>query len=290
MKTFSEHVQAMADEIRRDAKTLFLQHSSLKRDSGHRGVIVLGGDHFWNELSVEASQLQSKLRDDYLHLSQLIAVLLMSQPSSVRKEDANRAKSITGLIDQQGITYFSSSEEAFGHFEEELSDQLGLLLRLYDSSNGEHVYVPDTNALLYHPSLEEWAFAESRTFVVVLIPTVLSELDKLKSTGKDSLKEKAERIIRQIKEYRRRGNLLEGVPLRSRSHKIQTIATEPDFQQTLKFLDPSVPDDRVLAGFLEVVRKRPRCQVTLVTRDINMINKADFARIPCVEPPELRLA
>jgi hypothetical protein len=36
---------------------------------------------------------------------------------------------------------------------------------------------------------------------------------------------------------------------------------------------------------IEVMRMKPRSAVLLVTRDINLQNKAEFANIPFVEPP-----
>ena len=48
----------------------------------------------------------------------------------------------------------------------------------------------------------------------------------------------------------------------------------------------AILDDRLLATVVEVMRLHPHSPVTLVTRDINLQNKAEFACIPFVEPPE----
>ena len=64
-------------------------------------------------------------------------------------------------------------------------------------------------------------------------------------------------------------------------------ATEPDFKDTLPRLDPSVKDDRLLAACLEgSMREHPHSPVVLVTRDINLQNKARHAGIAFVEPPD----
>jgi hypothetical protein len=61
------------------------------------------------------------------------------------------------------------------------------------------VFVPDTNALLYNPALESWRFNVDGRFVVVLTPTVLSELIALKTKDRnDQVRAKAERLIRVI--------------------------------------------------------------------------------------------
>jgi hypothetical protein len=56
--------------------------------------------------------------------------------------------------------------------------------------------------------------------------------------------------------------------------------------ESLPWLDPSNRDDRFLASRFGIVRSHPRRAVTIVTRDINPQNKADFASLPFVEPPE----
>lgn len=191
------------------------------------------------------------------------------------------------VIDQQGFTYVATVEEARQQLDAALNKQMRLLPALHDSAEGEHVYVPDTNAFLYNPKLEDWKLDGSPRFVLLLTPTVLSELDQLKVTHRvEAVRDKAEKLVRQMFEYRRRGNLNDGVVLRKDSHRLRTLAVEPDFEATLPWLDRENNDDRVLAGVIEVMRHHPRCQVALVTRDINLANKADHARVPCVLPPD----
>jgi hypothetical protein len=54
----------------------------------------------------------------------------------------------------------------------------------------------------------------STSFTLILTPTVLKEVDLHKVDERSSARRaKAERLARQIAEYRRRGSLLRGVPL-----------------------------------------------------------------------------
>jgi hypothetical protein len=55
---------------------------------------------------------------------------------------------------------------------------------------------------------------------------------------------------------------------------------------SLPWLDPSNADDKILAAFIEVMRLRTAHPGFIVTRDINLQNKAEFARLPFLEPPE----
>jgi hypothetical protein len=67
------------------------------------------------------------------------------------------------------------------------------------------------------------------------------------------------------------------------------IAAEPRMSDSLPWLDPGSPDDRLLASVIEVMRLNPRASVIVVTRDINFQNKLEFARVPFVSPEDLGL-
>ena len=156
---------------------------------------------------------------------------------------------------------------------------------LYSSNNGI-LFVPDTNALLFNPDFETWRFDGVKSFTIVLTPTILSELDKKKMDSNEKVKEKAEKIIRKIKEYRRRETLNDGVPVVKGKINIKSLAVEPDMGKSLPWLDKTNGDDRFIATFIEVMRECPDSVVQLVTRDINLQNKMEFAKLPFVEPPD----
>ncbi|MGA3373731.1 MAG: PIN domain-containing protein, partial [Terracidiphilus sp.] len=97
------------------------------------------------------------------------------------------------------------------------------------------------------------------------------------------------RYIRQLKEYRRRAvgkKLADGVDLVLGVSQVVTIATEPRMEESLPWLDPKNKDDQLLATVIEVMRMRPRSRVWLITGDINLQNKAEFANVPFMEPPD----
>jgi len=52
------------------------------------------------------------------------------------------------------------------------------------------------------------------------------------------------------------------------------------------WLDPTSKDDRLVGSALEIQRDFPSVVVVLVTRDINLQNKAEMAFLPWAEPPE----
>lgn len=249
-------------------------------------MISVAGDYAWKELDEQGRQIQAKVLEDYRHLCSILRVLLREQPVDTLRTLATTDKTITNIIEQRH-TPLRRRDEALQTVTEALETQVLLLTRLYDPSAGEIVFVPDTNAMLYNLALENWRFDDVPRFTIVLTPTVLAELDSLKINHRnEAVRNKAEKLIRQVKEYRRRGRLVDGVVLVKGASTIQTVATEPDMEKTLPWLDPHHNDDRFLASFVEVMRARPRSSVVLVTRDINLQNKAEFARLPFIEPPE----
>lgn len=286
MQTVTKNLEKMAQGIEKLLEDLLLNYSSIYKPDQVDGVFVVGGDHRYRELDETGRRVQSKALEEYRRFYALLGVFLNGQPRNSSRLLFSSNRVLIATIEQH-ITFCRNTQTALKKAVESLQTQLSLLERLYDSSEGESVYVPDTNALLYSPALETWSFDEAPRFTLVLVPTVLSELDSLKINHRnETVRQKAETLIRQIKEYRRRGNLTEGVPIVKNKIDMVAVAIEPNAKATLPWLDLENSDDRILATVIEAMRSRPRSSVTLVTRDVNIQNKAEFARIPFVEPPE----
>ena len=289
MRTVTDNLQEVAKGIQELLENLLLNHSSIyewNRPGGPIVVISAHGNYAYRELDEAGRRIQSKALEEYRRFSALLNVLLRGQPKDSLRFLSKSDTVLTRTIEQQH-TPCKNTQEALDRAVEALQAQLDLVKHLYDSSSGEAAYVPDTNALLYNPGLETWAFDKTPKFTLILVPAILSELDALKINHRnETVRQKAETMIRQIKEYRRRGNLTEGVPIVKDKIDIVAIATEPSVETSLPWLDPENKDDRFLAAVIEVMRNRPRSPIVIVSRDINLQNKAEFARIPFVEPPE----
>jgi PIN domain len=146
--------------------------------------------------------------------------------------------------------------------------------------------VPDTSALMDQPALADYAtVVGARTFTVHLLPQVLVELDALKDGARTQEQQKRARAaLRGIKDLKQRGVLTKGVKL-TRGITVIADPREPDFTKLPDWLNPQVPDDRVLAGALEVQATHPSSVVVLVASDLNLQNKAEVVGLPSVEPP-----
>jgi predicted ribonuclease YlaK len=113
--------------------------------------------------------------------------------------------------------------------------------------------VPDTNALIRNPAVEDIATVVGSASYMVHIPTtVLSEMDDLKDRGRTpELREKAEKVIRRLKGLQDRGSLTEGVTLAGKV-RLRLEHREVDARSVLSWLDPTVPDDRIVAAALRL--------------------------------------
>jgi hypothetical protein len=287
--TVTELVWERIEEQRARLRSLLLEQPGEMRKvtSPSDPFVWIGPPYAWPELTVEARQLQSAVLDEHKKLSALLRVLFAVAPADTTRDFEKSIEELDELIDQSHLSWIRSREEGFDRASKALDIWRELLARLHDPSAGaEPLYVPDTNALIWNPSLEEWAFPESTRFGLLLLPTVLEELDKKKIDGNAAVRQKANSLITRIKGYRSRGSLAIGVPLRRQRSTLRTTAVEPDFDHTLPWLDRTNNDDRLLAALVDVIRAHPRTPVILVTRDINLQNKAEYAHLPFVEPPD----
>jgi len=130
-------------------------------------------------------------------------------------------------------------------------------------TGGVHV-VPDTSALMRQPDLSTYGAAVGTAALTIhLVPTVLGEIDNLKDQGRIAeVREKAAKLATRIKGLRDRGKLTQGVPV---AGKITAIADsrDPSFEHLPAWLDPSTPDDRILASALVLQAANPSAVVVL---------------------------
>lgn len=289
METVIDRIRKTVTGVSSDIEELLLTKSGTHEVNSNFGDIVVlnaNGDQWWNPLDDEGRKIQSKVYGEYNKFSSLMAVLLRDQPKKSQREFEKAKKTIFKIIEQDGVTYHKDMKEALKSALNALEQQINEITSLYSFKKAT-IFVPDTNALISNPSIESWQFSETDKFEIILTSTVLSELDHLKIYhGNQAVREKAQTIIRKIKEYRRRGDLNNGVPIISGKITISAMALEPKFEETLPWFDPENNDDRVLASFIEIMRNHLDSPVILVTNDINLQNKADYANIPFLEPPE----
>jgi len=280
-----ENLEAAIDELLRVHSRIWMWNQP-----GSALAVITSTPFGWEDLDAAGRNLQSRLLAEYSRWAELAMAVIAGSAESIVRDLATAQEDIRELIDQSNQTYYEDIGQARQGLQERLTEVRRVLTPLQLARSGAPLLIPDTNALLYEPRLEDWEFDDLPSFEIVLLPTVLAEIDDLKvNYRRDAVREKAERIVRQVKGYRTRGQLVDGVPLRKGRSTIRAVAVEPSRHTALSWLSWDSPDDRILSAVLEIMRASPGQAVALVTRDINLQNKADFARIPYLEPPDIAI-
>ncbi len=164
-------------------------------------------------------------------------------------------------------------------------ESLGELIALGTHGDEAIIAVPDTNSLMRSPDVASFTTSlETEEYLVVMLTTVVSELDGLKDRGRtDEVRSKAAKSLRHLKGLRDRGDVRAGVTVQ-RKIRLRMEHREVPVQEILTWLDPSVPDDRILGGALDLQAREPSATVILVTTDLNLQNKAAAVGMPFVDP------
>ena len=249
------------------------------------GVILIAPDYFWGEPSDEQRNAQLTIKRGYEQWFEVFRSAFAKSPADlsrrIKKADQRMRKWIElhsnwALQPDPGLNEQKLREDA---------DEFMKILAILDAGRPtQAILVPDTNAIIGHPDPVEYRpIAGDVSFVFLLLPTVLAELDTLKNTHRNpDFREKVNKAITRVKGWRNQGSLRDGVTV-DRTITVRAVAIEPDMQNTLKWLDKENRDDRIIAAVLEVQSAHPTAQVILVTGDINLLNKADVARIETAE-------
>jgi hypothetical protein len=288
----SLHQVLLADaELLRDQIQELMESSNLQdrlESVGGRVVMMTTNHPFrWVPLPVAARQQQTETRQSLRRLDVLIRSVLADQPLSIHQDVSSKLDSIREVIDHDKHTDRGTPDANGQRAAGSISDLVQLATDVASGDEVETLLIPDTNALYAQPRLEHWQFQNCPRFALVIVPAVVSELDRHKDHHPNKVVvEKAQTLIRQIGEYRRRGRLVDGVTLRNHRSRILAWPREPDVGASLPWLDAAHADDRLIASAIEVGRSRALSPLAIVTRDLNLQTKCEFAHLDFLWPPE----
>ena len=160
-------------------------------------------------------------------------------------------------------------------------DELSALVKLATHGSHRVIAIPDTNCLLRQPDVAQYGEAIGTDgYTVVMLTTVVAELDELKDRGRtDDVRAAANKAVRRLKGLRDRGNIREGVRVEGQVD-LRMEHREVQVSEIFDWLDPDVPDDRILGGALELQARHPAATVVIVTTDLNLQNKAAAVGLP----------
>ena len=274
-------LDALTDRIADLVRELPIEH--FNSDSG--SVVFIVPDYYWGEATSEQLNDQLAIKRDYEEWFDIFKSVFVQATDDLNrriKEADSRVRQWIELKSNWSISRDRAANEEKLRADAKLF--YGMLAILDANGPGATILIPDTNAIIGEPSpIHYKSIASDDTFVFLLLPTVLAELDELKVNHRNpDFRKKVNKVITRIKGWRNQGSLREGVTV-DRTITVKAVASEPKMGKTLSWLDEKNRDDRIIASVLEVQSSYPNARVVLVTGDINLSNKADVARIETAE-------
>lgn len=265
---------------------LMLNNSSIyyyDSNSDDSYIVVVGESKYHWGSKDEKTQIKAKQLYNNFYSSFKLLLWNVSPDVLYKIEQANFR--IINLIEQNRAP--SSIDLGKKDFREQTQVFKDFLELLNDGERSTLV-IPDTNSLIQYPDPVSYQkITKTEKFIFVILPTVLSELDKLKVIHRDDdFRKKVTSVIKRLKGFRKQGYILDGVTV-NKTIKVKMIATEPDFEKTLNWLDPNNNDDRIIANALELQIRKPSDEVIFVSSDLNFQNKAELANLTVYDTDDL---
>ncbi|HEX4732938.1 MAG TPA: PIN domain-containing protein [Thermoleophilaceae bacterium] len=286
-----ELVDVMLADLREALEALF-EYSDVRYDdinSRDSGVFVVGWNKWqWTKLPDVAAPAVGTARQAFQRVREFGDRAARTAPDRAR-ELAGLATTLDRLIEQPGGSLPNgapaSTLDLVREYAGEKLDEYHAAIHRLPSAFGEgaRLLVVDTSALLDRPDLQAWRLDGGR-WTIVLVPQVHAELDERKRDART--RDAAQKVIRQIEEFDRRGDTFAGVPL-SGKLMVREIATSPDMGETLPWLRSDVPDDAIIAAALDLMWADLTCGIAVTASDRNVRNKARLAGLGTVHPDEL---
>ncbi len=268
--------------------TELVETSSIKvfRNDPDSDFFFVMPTYYWGETDEKQKLLQMEILRAYTDWVQHFRLLMSGSSKEVQDQIEETHSFVMSWVQKESSYDIPATiEEAKKTFKLKTQVFSDLLNMLNAANKSSIIVVPDTNALIFAPDVGRYATEIGQsTYTVVIVPTVLAELDKLKIVHRDpDFRNKVESVIRRIKGLRSQGRLLAGVTV-NKTVTVKMVASEPDFSRTLGWLVETNEDDRIIASVLEIQRQHPYGTVIVMTTDINLQNKAEMANIPFFEP------
>lgn len=284
--TFLERLAQQLDELLPVVDTLMDNSAVYYHDSNgrHGSVISIGSPV--NHYSKKDPKTQIIAREKFDQFLAHVELILHKANPQIVKQTKEVEKRLMNFIAQDYRSAPSTTEGGKLFFRKQ-AEAYRTLFSLFDKDNAEQLIVPETNALLQYPDPVTYRKFVEGPFTFLLLPTVLSELDKLKIHHRsEGVRDKAKAAIRRFKGFRTQGDVLAGV-LIDKNITVRMVAAEPDLEKTLDWLDPSNNDDRIIASVLGLQVQYPADRILLVTGDLNLQNKAQAALLSFADTDDL---
>ena len=269
-----------------DRLAILIRDMPLKHfQSSVAGLVVVAPEYYWGEASAEQLNVQLAIKRDYSEWYEVFRSVFCAATNEINERITEADQAFRLWVElEQNWELRPDPVANEKNLRKEAQRFVDIIAVLNSGGIAETIVIPDTNTIVSEPDPNRYkVIAGSDCFTFLLLPTVLDELDDLKNLHRNpDFREKAKKSITRIKGWRNQGSLRDGVTV-NRTVTVKAVASEPDMQHTLSWLDEHNHDDRIIANVLEVQSSYPTARVVLVTGDINLLNKADVARIDAEE-------
>ncbi len=245
------------------------------------GIAIIAPSHYFGKLSPGQENTQIKLKRKYETIAELLKLTFLNAPDGIAQKLDKADQSYRAWLELDPRWSLSTDRMSNANKLKKVSNEIESLIEILEvDENAQTILIPDTNCLLISSDPKSYEeISGSKTFVFLLLPTVLGELDSLKILHQNpDVRKKAQKAIRRIKGWRKQGSLTEGVTV-NKTITVMSEYKEPDMGNTLSWLDDGNSDDRIIASVLSVRNGFPSSRLILATGDINLQNKADSAMI-----------
>lgn len=284
MASTADRLQTMLDTVANRLADL-IAFAQAEREPPQTGMFVFIRPRYsWRDLSAEQNAVQIEISRMYAPAAEVAKRLLKDVHEELHKRFESADEAFRVWLDfDSNWSLTGSPPENQRAMRKSMDDVLAVLKILSQVGAPGVILVPDTNALIAECDPVQYRVMASSSFTFLLLPTVLAELDKLKVEHRNTdVRDKAERAVKRIKGWRDQGSLRTGVTV-DKTITVRADHVEPDMKNTLSWLDSANSDDRIVASVVAVQAANPAARVVLVTRDINLQNKADAALIEVAE-------
>ena len=287
LKELNEIV-ALGDEVLEVSRIRY-DPEKVERVSRETGMAIMAlvPDSTWEPLDDEGRRRQRAVLDRWSRWTEKARLMFTADAEKTKKELKAAVAKVTKWLDRSGVDFSvpQSIEQAGAVLRTHVKPLLDLLAPF--QNDGPLVVVPDTNVILRNQDLPSWADTlQAQAFTVLLVPGVLAELDGQKLNHRVAeVRENALKFSNRIKGWRSQGSLSSGVRVQGDIF-VRVAAREPNFKDTLSWLDRTVVDDRIIASVLEWQRANPTTAVQLLSGDSIMLAKSDEAGVPTGDVPD----
>lgn len=284
MQSLSIKIRARFENITEELISLITRLSIVEFIKPTRGVIVMPR-YYFDVVSAADRAKQISICEEYEKIFEILSYSFKNTPESLLSELKQSNKSYRLWLDLDSNWSLRNDASENEKRIREVSKEFEDFFKILDAKKGDEIIlIPDTSSLLVScDPLEYSKKINVEKFTILILPTVLAELDELKILHRNNdVREKAKSVINRFKGWRNQGSLLDGVKV-NKSITVKTISNEPDMQKTLTWLKSDVRDDRIIASTIDIQAKYSSSNIILCTQDINLQNKSEAALISFIE-------